>query len=63
MEMPKNYAKKLAKLRYKDEIISLHNLGKSIRFITEKINYSLARTSLSTKLSRETIRKIIEEQK
>jgi len=61
MELPKNYAKKLAKLRYRDEILRLHNSGKSIRTITQKINYSLSRTNLSTQLSRETIRKIIQE--
>jgi hypothetical protein len=63
MNLPTNYAKKIAKLRYKDEIIQLHNSGKSIRFITQKINYSLSRTKLSTKLSRESIRKIIKAQK
>ena len=61
MELPRNYAKKLAKLRYRDEILRLHNLGKSIRTITQKINYSLSRTNLATQLSRETIRKIIQE--
>ena len=53
-----NYNKKMAQLRYRDEIISLHAQGKSIREITQTINYKLARTKLKCTLSRDTIHQI-----
>ena len=54
-----NYLKKLAKLRYRDEILQLHKNGLSLSEITKKINRRLAHTELNTKLSRSTIHKII----
>lgn len=41
-----NYRKKLARLRYQDEILEMHKSGKSIRDIMQDINYRLARTNL-----------------
>jgi len=61
MDKSINYTKKMAQLRYKDEILHLHNQGKSIREITQKINYKLARTKhQKCTLSRDTIHKIIQ---
>jgi hypothetical protein len=54
-----NYTKKMAQLRYRDKILSLHAQGKSIRGITQDINYKLARTKLKVSLSRDTIHSII----
>jgi len=54
-----NYAKKMAQLRYKDEILKLHFQKKSIRDIEQIINYKLARTNLNTKLSKSSIHSII----
>lgn len=54
-----HYAKKIAKLRYKDEIIALHKQGMSLREIEQKINYKLARTRIKTTLSHSTISAII----
>jgi len=62
-KLPPNYAKKLAKLRYKDEILELHKQKKSIREIEKIINYKLARTSLKTSLSKSTISSIIKRYK
>lgn len=56
-----HYAKKLAKLRYKDEIIALHRQGISLREIAQKINYKLARTRIKTTLSHSLIRTILKE--
>ena len=46
-----NYKKKLAQLKYKDLILDLHKNQKSIRDITNSINYRLARTNLKVSLS------------
>jgi hypothetical protein len=54
-----NYRKKMARLRYKELILELHESGKSIRDITENINYRLARTNLEVSLSTFTIHQII----
>jgi len=54
-----NYAKKLAKLRYKDEILRLHQQKRSVREIEKIINYKLARTNLKTSLSKSTIHSIV----
>jgi hypothetical protein len=60
MKSSTNYTKKMAQLRYKDEILQLHKSGKSIREITQAVNYKLARTtSQKCTLSRDTIHKII----
>ena len=58
-----NYAKKLAALRYKDEILNLYLQKITISVITKKINYKLARTKLDTSLSESTIRNIIKKYK
>lgn len=58
-----NYAKKLAKLRYKDEILQLHQQKKSVREIAKIINYKLARTNLKTSLSKSTVATIIKKYK
>lgn len=56
-----NHTKKMAQLRYHDEILSLHAQEKSIRLITKIINYKLARTHhQKCTLSRDTIHKIIQ---
>ena len=62
-KLPKNYAKKLAKLRYKDEILEMHKEGISIREIEKRINYKLIRTNLKTTLSKSTIANIINKYK
>ncbi len=54
-----NYRKKLARLRYQDEILEMHKSGKSIRDIMHDINYRLARTNLKVTLSKSTIHTII----
>jgi hypothetical protein len=60
MEQKKNHIKKMAQLRYRDEIISLHEQGLSIAEITQKINFRLARTKFQkTTLSRDTIHRIV----
>ena len=58
-----NYRKKLARLKYKDLILDLHKNEKSIRDITNSINYRLARTNLKTSLSIFTIHSIIKKAK
>ena len=58
-----NYKKKLARLKYKDLILELHKNGKSIRDITDNINYRLARTDLDVTLSVFTIHSIIKKAK
>ena len=58
-----NYKKKLARLKYKDLILELHKNGKSIRDITDNINYRLARSSLQVSLSIFTIHSIIKKAK
>ena len=58
-----NYRKKMARLRYKDLILELHESGKPIRDITENINYRLARTSLDVSLSTFTIHQVIKKEK
>ena len=58
-----NYRKKLAQLKYKDLILELHKNEKSIRDITNSINYRLARTNLKTSLSIFTIHSIIKKAK
>jgi len=62
-KLPTNYAKKLAKLRYKDEILEMHKEGISIREIEKRINYKLIRTNLKTTLSKSTIANIINKYK
>lgn len=54
-----NHAKKMAKLRYKDEILKLHEEKISIREITKIINKKLCHTNLKTTLSKSTIATII----
>jgi hypothetical protein len=58
-----NYRKKLARLKYKDLILDLHKNEKSIRDITNSINYRLARTNLKVSLSIFTIHSIIKKAK
>ena len=58
-----NYKKKLAQLKYKDLILKLHKNEKSIRDITNSINYRLARTNLKVSLSIFTIHSIIKKAK
>ena len=58
-----NYKKKLARLKYKDLILELHKNGKSIRDITDNINYRLARSNLQVSLSSFTIHSIIKKEK
>ena len=58
-----NYRKKLARLRYQDEILEMHKSGKSIRDIMQDINYRLARTNLKVTLSKSTIHSIIKKAK
>ena len=58
-----NYKKKLARLKYKDLILELHKNEKSIRDITNSINYRLARTNLKVSLSIFTIHSIIKKAK
>jgi len=62
-KLAKNYAKKLARLRYKDEILRLHEQKKSVREIEKIINFKLARTNLKTSLSKSTIHSIIKKYK
>jgi len=59
-KISQNHAKKMAQLRYKEEIIDLSK-DKSIREITEIINKKIAHTILKTKLSKSTIAKIIKD--
>jgi hypothetical protein len=60
MEQKKNHIKKMAQLRYRDEIISFYKQGLSISEITRKINFRLARTKFQkTTLSRDTIHRIV----
>lgn len=55
-----HHIKKVAKLRYKDEILNLHlNKKLSIREITKKINFKLSKTKLKTTLSKNIIHQII----
>ncbi len=58
-----NYRKKLARLKYKDLVLELHKNEKSIRDITNSINYRLARTNLKVSLSIFTIHSIIKKAK
>ena len=58
-----NYKKKLAQLKYKDLILELHKNGKSIRDITDNINYRLARTNIKVSLSIFTIHSILKKAK
>lgn len=53
----------MARLRYKDLILEMHESGKSIRDITQKINYRLARTNLGVSLSTFTIHQVIKKGK
>jgi len=62
-KLAKNYAKKLARLRYKDEILRLHEQKKSVREIEKIINFKLARTNLKTSLSKSTIHSVIKKYK
>ena len=55
--------KRLAKLRYKDKILQLHKQGKSLKEITQIVNYSLVRTNLKTTLSSSSIHRIIQKYK
>jgi DNA-binding transcriptional MerR regulator len=54
-----NHRKKMAQLRYKDEILRLNRNGLSLSEITKFINGKLAHTKLNVKLSRSTIYKVI----
>lgn len=58
-----NYRKKMARLRFKDLILEMHESGKSIKYITQKINYRLARTNLGVSLSTFTIHQVIKKGK
>ena len=58
-----NYRKKLARLKYKDLILELHKNEKSIRDITDNINYRLSRSNLEVSLSIFTIHSIIKKAK
>ena len=58
-----NYRKKLAQLKYKDLILELDKNQKSIRDITNSINYRLARTNLKVSLSIFTIHSILKKAK
>jgi transposase len=58
-----NDKKRLAKLRYKDEILKLYQQGINLREIAKKINYKLVRTNLKTTLSYSTIFNIIKKYK
>ena len=60
-----NYAKKLAKLYYKDKILQLHSDGKSVRYITEYINNSCIPRSKykGVILSKSTIHNLIQRYK
>ena len=58
-----NYRKKLARLKYKDLILELHKNEKSIRDITDNINYRLARSNLQVSLSIFTIHSILKKEK
>ena len=58
-----NYKKKLAQLKYKDLILELDKNQKSIRDITNSINYRLARSNLKVSLSIFTIHSIIKKAK
>jgi len=58
-----NYAKKLASLRYKDEICRLKSAGKSIREIAEIINRRLShlKPELRTTISKTKIHELIKQ--
>jgi hypothetical protein len=58
-----NYYKKLARLKYKDEILELYNKKNSIDEITKKINRRLSYSKLDVTLSRSTIYKVIKKYK
>ena len=53
------YKQKIAKLRYKDYILQLHQQGKSYTQITELVNKRLRHTNLKIQLSRITIYNIV----
>ena len=53
----------MARLRYKDLILEMHESGKPIRDITENINYRLHRTHLEVSLSTFTIHQVIKKGK
>ncbi len=53
----------MARLRYKDLILEMHESGKPIRDITENINYRLQRTNLEVSLSTFTIHQVIKKGK
>jgi hypothetical protein len=59
LNLKANHVKKMAILRYKDEILKLHKQKASIREITKIINYKLARVTLKTSLSKSTIANVI----
>ena len=58
-----NHIKKMAQLRYRDEILKLHKNGLSLTEITKEINKRLIHTKLETKLSRSTIHKLVQKYK
>ena len=58
-----NHIKKMAQLRYRDEILQLHKNGLSLSEITKEINKRLIHTKLDTKLSRSTIHKLVQKYK
>lgn len=61
--MGERHKKRLAKLRYKDKILQLHEQGKTLKEIAQIINYSLVRTNLKTTLSPSSIYRIIQKYK
>ena len=62
-KLGERHKKRLAKLRYKDKILQLHEQGKTLKEIAQIINYSLVRTNLKTTLSTSTIHRIIQKYK
>ena len=57
------YKQKIAKLRYKDYILQLHQQGKSYSEITKLVNKRLKHTNLNITLSRTTIYNIVKKYK
>jgi hypothetical protein len=59
----RNHRKKMAQLRYKDEIFRLYKNGLPLSEITKKINKRLIHTKLKIQLSKSTIYKVIKNMK
>ena len=62
-KLGERHRKRLAKLRYKDKILQLHEQGKTLKQIAQIINYSLIRTNLKTTISVSSIYRIIKKYK